>query len=137
MYDPTVYGYVNGNPYYDEKSFVIASRHGVEINTDDELIEFAKRITCNWYKDGTHHSFEGFYLGNYCLDEPKASLTREEYSRLKELQKAAIDEYKRKEEAKCWKLVERYYYADNSIEAVYISKDGEEKTVLERYPCGD
>lgn len=36
-----------------------------------------------------------------------------------------------------WKLVKRIGYADNSIEATYISKDGILNTCMEVFPSGD
>ena len=56
---------------------------------------------------------------------------------MKELQKIAQEEYKKKEAEKEWKLIGTYGYADNSVEEVWESKDGERKTVMTVWPHGD
>ena len=107
------------------------------IENDDELIEFARKASHDWYDAGWHQTFETYYLGNYALDEPKRSLTDAEYKRLKELQKEAQAKAKAKEDAREWKNVTTYYYADNSEEELWRDKDGNEKTVMTVFPHGD
>lgn len=89
-----VYGYVNGKPTYSRDEFIFKSRGFEEITSDEELINFAKKVTSNWYDSGQSHTFVSYYLGDYALNEPKRSLTNKEYNRLKELQQIAKDEYK-------------------------------------------
>ena len=50
------------------------------------------------------------------------------------------DEYDRQraaDEAREWKQVAEYCYADNSVEVVMQDRDGNEKTVMTVYPHGD
>lgn len=136
-YDPRVYGYVNGNPCYSADEFVYKSRGFGAIETDEELMAFAKKASCDWYDSGWHHSFISFYLSDYALSEPCRSLTKREFERLKELQKAASEEYKKAEETREWKLVKTIYWADNSEEEVWEDKDGVQKTVMTVAPHGD
>lgn len=133
----TLWGICNGRPCYSEEEWVLAKRHGVTINTDDELIAFAERVTSNWYYAGWHRTFTTYYLGDYALDEPRRSLTRAEYNRLRELQKEAQAAEKAADDAREWKLIGTYCYADNSVEEHYRDKDGNEKTVMVVWPHGD
>ena len=89
-----IYGYVNGHAVNSRDDFICKSRRFNEIISDDELIKFAEKVTGHWYNAGHRRTFISYYLGDYALDEPQASLTKKEYGRLKELQKAAIAEYK-------------------------------------------
>ena len=136
-YDPNVYAYYNGKPMYSRDEFVFKKRGFGAIETDEELIAFAEKASHGWYDAGWHHSFIGYYLGDYALDEPKQSLTDNEYKRLKELQKIAREEYKKAEEAREWKKVGTTYWADNSVEETWRDKDGNEKTVMVTAPHGD
>lgn len=137
VYDPNVYAYYNGKPMYSRDEFVFKKRGFGAIETDEELIAFAEKASHGWYDAGWHHSFIGYYLGDYALDEPKQSLTDNEYKRLKELQKIAREEYKKAEEAREWKKVGTTYWADNSVEETWRDKDGNEKTVMVTAPHGD
>lgn len=94
MDDSNVYGYVNGKAVYSRDEYIFTKRGFEAIENDAELLKYAEKVTGNWYRAGHHHSFISFYLGDYALDEPQASLTKEEYKRLKELQDIAIAEYK-------------------------------------------
>lgn len=136
-YDPNVYGYVNGEPVYSRDEFVFKRRKRGPIESDEELIEFARKVSHNWYNAGWHRTFETYYLGDYALDEPYASLTKTEYARLRELQKRAQAAAKAADDAREWKLVGTYGYADNSVEEVWEDKDGIQKTVMVVYPHGD
>lgn len=131
------FGYVNGKPVYSHKEFIHAKRHFGEFESDEALIAFAEKVTSNWYSAGHHHTFTSFYLGDYALDEPKASLTGVEYARLRELQKAARAAEKAADDAREWKLVGTYGYADNSVEEVWEAKDGEQRRVTLVSPHGD
>ena len=136
-HDPRVYGYVDGKPCYSADEFVFTKRGFGPIEDDEELIKYAAKVSGNWYSAGWRRSFIDFYLGDYALDHPKCDLTSKEYERLKELQKIAQEEYKKKEAEKEWKLIGTYGYADNSVEEVWESKDGERKTVMTVWPHGD
>ena len=132
-----VYGYVNGEPVYSRDDFDFKARGRGPIEDDEELIAFAEKVTGGWYNAGWRRSFTGYYLGDYALDEPKRSLTAQEYARLRELQKQAQAALKAADEAREWKLKGRYGYADNSVEEVYVDKDGVEKRVMVVAPHGD
>jgi hypothetical protein len=93
MDDANVYGYVNGKAVYSRDEFIFTKRGFETIETDAELLKYAEKVTSNWYNAGHHHTFTTYYLGDYALDEPQASLTTEEYKRLKELQAIAKAEY--------------------------------------------
>ena len=135
-------GFYNDVPCYSRDEFVYRCRERElgrfgAIENDDELIEFARKVSSNWHDAGWHQTFETYYLGDYALDEPKRSLTDAEYKRLKELQKEAQAKAKAKEDAREWKLVTTYYYADNSVEELWRDKDGNEKMVMTVGAHGD
>lgn len=132
-----VFGYVNGKAVYSPDEFVFEARHFGPIQTDEELMAYAKKVTHNWYNAGWHRTFETFYLSDYALSEPYASLTKAEFNRLVELQKAAKAAAKAKEDARCWQYVTTVYYADNSEEELWRDKDGVEKWVMTVGPHGD
>lgn len=92
--DDNVYGYVNGKPVYSRDEFIYTKRGFEEIESDTELINYAKKVTYDWSDAGHKRSFTSFYISDYALSEPYVSLTIREFKRLKELQKIAIDEYK-------------------------------------------
>lgn len=91
------YGYVNGEAMRTRDEYVCAVRGFGPIGTDEELMAFAEKASHNWLDAGWRRPFIDFYLGDYALDEPKASLTDKEYARLKEIQKAMRDERDRVE----------------------------------------
>ena len=133
----SVYGYVNGNPVFSRDEYVYTCRGFGAIESDEELLEFAQKASHNWYNAGWHRTFTTYYLGDYALDEPKQSLTAVEYKRLKELQKAALEAEKAADEARCWKLVDTMYFADNSVEQIWEDRDGVRKRVMTVAPHGD
>ena len=132
-----VYGYVNGKAVYSRDEFVFACRKFGPIKTDDELLEYAKKATSNWYDAGWHRTFETFYLSKYALAEPYCSLTKTEFDRLLELQKESQTKIKAIEDARCWKYVRTECFADNSEEEIWVDKDGVEKRIITVYPHGD
>ena len=132
-----VYGYVNGEAVSSRDEFVYKCRKFGPIDDDQKLIEFAKKVTHNWLDAGWNRSFAAYYLGDYALDHPKRDLTDKEYARLKELQEEERARLQAADEAREWKLVGRYCYADNSVEEVWVDKDGIKKTVMVEYPHGD
>lgn len=131
------YGTVNGKDVYSRDEFVYECRHFGPIETDEELLEYAEKVTWGWSDAGHHHTFTSFYLSDYVMREPYASLTRKEFDRLKELQAEARAEEKRIEEEKEWKYKKTIYWADNSVEEIWVNKYGEEKTVMTVAPHGD
>ena len=86
---------------------------------------------------GWSHSFISFYLSDYALSEPFASLTLSEFGRLKELQQEAREAAKAADDARCWRLKETINWADNSVEEIYEDKDGNTKHVTVVGPHGD
>lgn len=72
---PNVYGYVNGKPVFSRDEFIFEYRKRGPIEDDAELIAFAEKATSGWHSAGWSHSFISFYLSDYALSEPFASLT--------------------------------------------------------------
>ena len=136
-YNPDVYGYVNGKAVYSRDEFIFEKRGFGAIESDAELLAYAEKVTYGWYHSGWKRTFTTFYLSDYAANEPGASLTKAEYARLKELQKEARAAEKAAEEAREWKKIGTYGYADNSVEEVWEDKDGKRKTVMAVYPHGD
>ena len=136
-YDPSVFGYVNGKPVYSRNEYVYAARHFGAIDNDAELLAYAEKVSLGWYDAGWHRSFTGFYLSDYALAEPYASLTHTEFARLKELQAQARAEAKAAEAAREWRYVETIYWADNSVEEIWEDKDGNRKNIMVEGPHGD
>ena len=137
IHDPNVYGYVNGKPVYSRDEFIFECRHFGPIETDEELIKYAEKVTWGWLSAGWKQSFTGYYLGDYCLDHPMADLTTKEYERLKELQLEARRKEKEEYDAQEWKYVETIYWADNSIEEVWVNKYGKKENRMVVGPHGD
>lgn len=136
-YDPNVYGYVNGKAVYSRDEFIFAKRGFGAIENDADLLAYAEKVTSKWYDAGWHRTFTSYYLSDYALSEPSASLTKAEFARLKQMQAEAQAEQKRLEDEKEWRLVGTYGYADNSVEEVWENKHGERKTVMTVAPHGD
>lgn len=131
------WGYVNGRPVYSRDEYVYARRGFGAIENDEELIAFAKKASHDWYNAGWHRTFTTYCLSDYALDEPKQSLTVSEYRRLKGLQKEAKAAERAADEARCWKLVDTMYFADNSVEEIWEDKDGVRERRMVVGPHGD
>ena len=74
-HNSNVYGYVNGKPVFSRDEFIFEHRKRGPIEDDAELIAFAEKATSGWHNAGWSHSFISFYLSDYALSEPFASLT--------------------------------------------------------------
>ena len=136
-YDPNVYGYVNGKPTYSRDEFIFTVRGFGPIENDADLLAFAEKVTSRWYNAGWHQTFATYYLSDYALSEPFASLTLNEFGHLKELQQEAREAAKAADDARCWRLKETINWADNSVEEIYEDKDGNTKYVTVVGPHGD
>lgn len=79
-HNPNVYGYVNGKPVFSRDEFIFEHRKRGPIEDDAELIAFAEKATSGWHNAGWSHSFISFYLSDYALSEPFASLTLRLYA---------------------------------------------------------
>lgn len=123
-YDPNVYGYVNGKPTYSRDEFIFTVRGFGPIENDADLLAFAEKVTSRWYNAGWHQTFATYYLSDYALSEPGRSLTVKEFNRLKELQQTAREAEKAADDAREWKLHQTIYWADNSVEEIWIDKNG-------------
>lgn len=132
-----IYGYVNGKAVYSRDEFIFAARGFGPIENDDELLDYAQKVTSNWYHAGWNRTFTDFYLSDYALKEPYRSLTLTEFERLKVLQKEAIEAEKAAEVAREWRCKETIYWADNSVEEIWIDRDGNTRTVMVIGPHGD
>ena len=132
-----IYGWVNGEAVYTADDFRYKARGFGAITNDDDLMAYAEKVTYGWSSAGHKRTFIGFYLSDYAMSEPYASLTRAEFNRLKELQAEAIRKAKEADDARQWQYVRTIYWADNSIEEIWRDKDGAEKTVLVTGPHGD
>lgn len=117
--------------------FLYEKRGFGRIETDEELLAYAEKLTHGFQRAGWKQSFLGYYISDYCLEEPKASLTDDEFKRLKALQYRMRQEAKAADEARLWRKVDTLYYADNSVEEIWEDKDGIRKTVMTVYPHGD
>ena len=131
------YGYVNGKAVYSRDEFIFEKRGFGAIENDTDLLAYAEKVTYGWQNAGWKRRFTEFYLSDYALNEPYASLTHAEFERLKELQAEARQKEKELEDAKEWKYVETVYYADNSEEEIWENKYGERKSVMAVGPHGD
>ncbi len=132
-----VYGWVNGEAVYTAEDFRYKARGFGAITNDDDLMAYAEKVTYGWSSAGHKQSFIGFYISDYAMSEPYRSLTHAEFDRLKELQAEARRKAKEADEARKWSYVRTIYWADNSIEEVYVDKDGIEKREQVTGPHGD
>ena len=132
-----VYGWVNGEAAYTADEFTFKVRGFGAIDNDDDLMAFAEKVTYGWSDAGHHRTFTTFYLSDYCMAEPRNSLTRAEFDRLVELQAIAKREAEEADKAREWRYVTTTYWADNSVEETWVDKDGNEKRVMVTGPHGD
>ena len=132
-----VYAYVDGKAVYSRDEFIFEQRGFGAIQNDTDLLAYAEKVSWGWQNAGWKRRFTEFYLSDYALSEPYASLTHAEVERLKELQAEARQKEKELEDAKEWKYVETVYYADNSEEEIWENKYGERKSVMTVGPHGD
>ena len=126
--------YVGDKPVYNRNDLVYASRKRGAITTDAELMEFCEKVTCGWTDLGKKRGFLHFYLNDSEIAQPRRSLTDEEFKRIKEIQNAAREEEKRKEDARQWKKIQTIHLEDDSVKVVYEDKDGNRKTVFNLCP---
>lgn len=134
MMNRQVYGYVNGKAVYSGEDFVFEKRGFGPISDDTALIAYAEKVTHGWHSASWKRTFTTFFLDTY---EVSREFTKAEFARLQELQRQARAEKRAADEARCWKKVGTYAYADNSVEEVWEDKDGNRKTVMAVYPHGD
>lgn len=132
-YDPNVYGYYNGKPCYSEQEYTYSCRRHGAFHDDAEMIAFIKKLPAN----GLKRPIEKCYFSDYCLEEPRKSLTRAEFNRLLYLQQKAIEAQEEFEESLNWRYVHTVYWADNSEEELWVNGLGEEKWVMSVHPHGD
>lgn len=87
-HNPNVYGYVNGKPVFSRDEFIFEHRKRGPIEDDAELIAFAEKATSGWHNAGWSHSFISFYLSDYALSEPFASLTLADREKMQQAREA-------------------------------------------------
>ena len=110
-----IYGYVNGAPVYSRDEFIFKSRGFEEIALDQELLNFAEKVTSGWQDAGHKQKFTHFYLSDYALSEPYRSLTLKEFKRLKELQKTARAEWEAEQAKYKYELYEGRPLSESEI----------------------
>lgn len=132
-YDPSVYGYYNSKPCYSEQEYKYSCRRHGAFHDDAEMIAFIKKLPAN----GLKRPIEKCYFSDYCLEEPRKSLTTAEFNRLLYLQQKAVEANEEFEESLNWKYVHTVYWADNSEEELWMNGLGEEKWVVSVHPHGD
>lgn len=129
-----IWGYFNGEPKYTEEDWIYSIRHHGACASDEELIALAEKISWHWSEAGWHQTFTTYYLDKYDFER---YFTRAERKRLHELQDEARAAEKAADEAREWRYVRTDYWADNSVEEVWVDKDGIEKIVMVEAPHGD
>ena len=135
-YDPNVCGYVNGKPCYSEEEFHYEARHHGAFSNDEEMLSFIRKLHSN--SPVCHMPLDWvYYISDYCLEEPKKSLTRKEFNRLLYLWEIAREARKEFDESLNWRYVHSIYWADNSVEELWVNGLGETKTVMTTHPHGD
>lgn len=122
-----MFGIVNGKKCNSRDEFIYESRGFGPIESDAELIAYAQKVTGDWYYAGHSMSFSTFYLSDF--EEPRASLTNLEFTRLRTLQAAAIAIKKAEDLAREWKKVGSCQYVDDGVEEIWEDKYGNRKTV--------
>lgn len=137
-----VYGRYNGIACKTKEEFVYRKRekdlgYYGPITDDKALMDFCEKVSGHWQNAGWPRDWPFVFISDYVCSEPKASLTNEEFNRIKELQKIALAGHKAKEDAREWKLVDKCCYADNSVEETWKDKDGARKVVMTVGPHGD
>ena len=130
-----VYGYVNGKAVYSHDEFAFEARGFGAIESDEELLSYAEKVTSGWFDAGWHRTFATYFLST--LDRLHGVLSLGEWDRLVELQKEAQRAEKAADDARGWEYVTTTYYADNSVEETWRDKDGIEKYVMLVGPHGD
>lgn len=135
--DPNAYGYINGKAVYSHEEFIYEARGFGAITSDKDLIKFAEKVTGGWCSAGWKQSFISYYLSEYALSHPYADLTHAEFAHLKELQAIAKKAAEDADKARQWKLKETLHWADNSVEEIWVDKDGIEKCIQIIAPHGD
>ena len=96
-------------------------------------------LDANGYFQQAGHkcSFLDFFLSDWDGARIHDLLTPEEFQQLKDYQQKLIAQFREAEKAREWKLVDTYYYADNSVEQIWEDKNGLRKTVMTVGPHGD
>lgn len=87
-----VYGYINGTLAETRDDYVKLRRGIDSFKDDNELMEYAKSRTGNWYM--SNGAFINFHLHRLDMEEPYCSLTEDEYKTLLNLQNKAKQEFK-------------------------------------------
>ena len=142
MNDTRVYGWYNGIPCKTKEEFVYRKRERQlgfygSITDDKTLINFCEKVSGHWQNAGWPREWPFVFISDYACSEPYASLTTQEFARIKELQEIDLAKHKANEEARKWKLVDTCSYADNSVEEIWEDKNGVRKTVMKVAPHGD
>lgn len=134
-----VWGTINGKKVYSRDEFIFTRRGFGAINNDVDLLTFASKVTCGWSERNfnTEKKLSNFYLSDYCDSEPFASLTKDEFNRLCEIQKSIKAYEEHLEVLRDWRKVDTIYYADNSVEEIWEDKDGNRENRMVVAPHGD
>lgn len=129
--------FYNTEKFETREEFIYRKRGFGEIQTDEELLAYAEKVSYGFQYAGHRHKFTEVYLSDYALERPYCELTDTEFQRLKDIQKRMIAEEKAADEARGWELIETRYWADNSVDQLWRAKDGGEKIVTIEHAHGD
>lgn len=122
---------------FESKAEYVKFKRGFDsFDSMEAMVAYLEEKT-HFYQAGWRRSFLGYYISEYCQDPVYDLLTPDEVKQLRAYQKQLQEEAKAADEAREWKKVDTYYYADNSVEEVYEDKDGNRKTVMVVGPHGD
>lgn len=122
---------------FDSKDDYVKFKRGFESFCSlDEMVSYVEEKT-HFYHAGWRRTFLDYYISEYCLDPIYDHLTADEVKQLRGYQEQLRAAAKAADEAREWKKVDTYYYADNSVEDVWEDKDGNRKTVMTVGPHGD
>jgi len=122
---------------FDSKDDYVKFVRGFDhFDSMEAMVAYVEEKT-HFYHAGWRRTFLDYYISDYCLDPIYDHLTKDEVKQLRAYQKQLQAEAKAADEAREWKLVDKFYWADNSVEEVYEDKDGKRKTVMVVGPHGD
>lgn len=122
--------------YTSQEQLLIQRRGFEKFESDEQMLAWLEEKGA-FQQYGHKRRFIDFYISDYCLDRIYDYLTKAEVKHLRELQNRKRAEHKAAEDAREWRKVDTFHYADNSVEKIWIDKNGVRKTVTTVGPGGD